>query len=245
MDDLSRQRAAAARFWREDVTERPAGEWAVFDGVQVHTTGLSPRHWNGAFWRSACDLDGVLPEVAAWFAERDKPWGLLVPAEAHVEPPGLSHAADQRVMLRGTGTVPAAPLPARVRISADAPASDVALVQAEAFGDMFETSLAFVTPTLTPTARPPQTTLTAHEGREPVGCATVAIMDDVAGVFGVSVREAWRRRGLGAALTAAVMRVAADAGCDLLYLNPSELGYGVYAQLGFIDASPFHVWVPD
>lgn len=245
MDDLERQRRATYRFWRDDVSVRPAGEWAVLEGVQLHTTGLPPRHWNGAFLTGPTDLDRVLPQVTAWFAQRDKPWALLVPAEADVEPPGLSHALDQPVMLRGPHDLPEAPLPDGIAVRADAPARDVALVQAEAFEDAYELALAFVTPTLRPDAQPPQCTLTAYDGTEPVACATAAWVDGVAGIYAVAVRTAWRRRGLGAALTAAVVRRAADEGCDLAYLNPSDLGYGMYASLGFRDALPFRVWVPD
>jgi GNAT superfamily N-acetyltransferase len=210
VDDLVRQREAVACFWREDVSRRPWGEWADLGGVQVHSTGLAPRHWNGAIWTGPCDLEELVPQVRSWFAARDKPWGLLIPAEADVEPPGLQHVADQGVMLRGVADLPDLP----VEVRADAPVDDVAQVQAEAFGDELDLALAFVTPTLRPDAAPPQATLTTYDGDDPVGCATVAVMDGTAGVFGVAVRERWRRRGLGAALTVAALREARDRGCD-------------------------------
>ena len=241
MDALARQRAATARFWREDVSRRPGGDWAVLDTVQVHTTGLPPRHWNGAILTAPTDLEPVLPRVAAWFAQRDKPWGLLVPAELDVEPPGLEHALDQGVMLRSLTDLPdVQPVPVRD----NAPPEDVALVQAEAFGDGYDVALAFVRPTLQADRRPPQQTITTYDDDEPVGCATVAFLDGVAGVYGVAVRAAWRRRGIGAALTAQCLHLAAAAGCDLAYLNPSPMGHGMYGALGFRDALPFRIWVP-
>lgn len=239
-DRLARQREATFRFWREDVQARPGGAWADLGGVQVHTTGLPPRHWNGAFLTGPADLERVLPAVAVWFARHDKPWGLLVPAERDVEPPGLVHVLDQPVMLRGLADLPLLDLtPART----DAPYTDVARVTAEAFADPYDLALAFVTPTLGPGARPPQRTLTAYDGAEPIGCATVAFLDGMAGVYGVAVREAWRRRGIASALTAQCLRLARDAGCDAAYLNPSEMAYSAYASLGFEDALPFRVWV--
>jgi GNAT superfamily N-acetyltransferase len=241
VDDLARQRAATYRFWREDVSCRPGGAWAQLGTVQVHTTGLQPRHWNGACLTAPMDLDAVLPDVAAWFAARDKPWGLLIPAELDVQPTGLEHALDQGVMLRTLTDLPDVdPLPVRE----DAPPEHVALVQAEAFGDGYDVTLAFVTPTLQPDRRPPQTTVTTYDGDAPIGCATVAFVDGVAGVFGVAVREAWRRRGIGAALTAQCLQLAAAAGCDLAYLNPSPMAHATYTRLGFRDALPFRIWVP-
>ena len=245
VDDLARQRAATFRFWREDVAVRPAGEWMDLDGVHLHTTGLEPRHWNGAHVTRAMDLEPIVPLVAAWFRERRKPWGLLIPTELGLTPPGLTHATDQPVMLLRLDAPHESAVPAGIAVTDRAPTADVAQVQSEAFGDPYDVTLAFVAPTLGPKAAQPQQTLTAYDVHEPVGCATVVRMDGVAGIYGVAVREGWRRRGIGAALTAMCMQRAAAAGCDLAYLNPSEIGYGMYASLGFVDAPPMRVWVPD
>ncbi len=245
MDDLSRQRTATVRFWREDVGARPAGAWADLGGVQVHTTGLAPRHWNGAFATRSMDLGPIVPLVSTWFAERGKPWGLLVPAEFAMTPPTLTHLADQPVMLRRLESAAKATIPAGISVTDRAPTADVATVQSEAFGDPYDVTLAFVAPTLGPHAAPPQQTWTAYDGAEPVGCATAAQMDGVVGVYGVAVREQWRCRGIGAALTALCLQQARDAGCDLAYLNPSDIGYRMYASLGFVGAPPMRIWVPD
>jgi predicted N-acetyltransferase YhbS len=245
VDDLARQRAATFRFWREDVGVRPGGEWADLDGVQVHTTGLEPRHWNGAHVTRPADLAVAVPKVAAWFAARGKPWGLLVPAELELVPPGLRHASDQKVMLLRLDEPVEPTPPAGIVVTDRAPIVDVARVQSEAFGDPYEVTLAFVRPTLGPNAAPPQQTLTAYANDEPVGCATLVRMDGVVGIYGVAVRETWRRRGIGGVLTAMCLRRAATSGCDLAYLNPSEIGYRMYASLGFADAAALRIWVPD
>jgi GNAT superfamily N-acetyltransferase len=245
VDDMARQRAATLRFWREDVSVRPGGDWADLDGVQVHTTGLAPRHWNGATVSRPVELAPLIPRIASWFAERDKPWGLLIPAELDLTPPGLAHLTDQKVMLRRLDALPPVVLPVGLAVDEHASPEQVTRVQSEAFGDPYDVTLAFVAPTLGPSAAPPQQTLTAYDDGEPVGCATVVLMDEAAGVYGVAVRDDWRRRGIGAALTAMCLHRAAAAGCDLAYLNPSEIGYGMYASLGFVDAPPMRIWVPD
>ena len=244
VDDLARQRAATFRFWREDVGVRPGGAWADLDGVQVHTTGLAPRHWNGAHVTRAVDLAPIIPRVAGWFAERRKPWGVLVPAELDLTPPGLSFATEQKVMLLRLADLRATPLPDGITVTDRASATDVAKVQSEGFGDAYAVTLAFVTPTLGPDAAPPQRTLTAYDGTDPVGCATVVLMDGVAAIYGVAVRAGWRRRGIGAALTSRCLQHATAEGCDLAYLNPSPIGYAMYASLGFVETTPMRVWVP-
>ncbi|MFN2539138.1 MAG: hypothetical protein ABR549_13465, partial [Mycobacteriales bacterium] len=156
MDDLARQRAATYRFWREDVGVRPAGEWLDLGGVYLHTTGLTPRHWNGAHVSRTTDLEPIVPLVAAWFHERRKPWGLLIPAELELTPPGLTHATDQRVMLRRLGKASDAPMPDGIAVTDRALTADVAQVQSEAFGDPYDVTLAFLAPQLGPKAAPPQ-----------------------------------------------------------------------------------------
>jgi GNAT superfamily N-acetyltransferase len=171
--------------------------------------------------------------------------GAADPAELDLTPPGLSHVTDQKVMIRRLDALPDAPVPGGIAVTDRAPTVDVARVQSEAFGDPYDVTLAFVAPTLGPKAAPPQKTLTAYDVHEPVGCATIVQMDGVAGIYGVAVLEKWRRRGIGAALTALCLQRAAALGCDLAYVNPSDIGYGMYASLGFVDALPMRVWVPE
>lgn len=235
MDDLSRARAAELRYWREQAEARPDGAWADVGGTQVHTTGLAPRWWNGAFVTGASyDLGAV----AQWFAGHDREYGVLVPAELP-PPAGLQQLTDQRLMLRGLDDVPLPPLPADVELVWDGDVGDLAAVQAEAFEVDVPTTLAFVAPTAD--VHP---SLVAYVDGGAVGCATAAVLGDVLGVYGVGVGVAARRRGLGSALTAAVLHAGRSAGCTLAYLNPSELGHGSYVRLGFRPAPGHRVYLP-
>ena len=67
-------------------------------------------------------------------------------------------------------------------------------------------------------------------------------LNGVVGVFGVATDPGYRRRGIGAALTAFLLADrAGDA--DLAVLDASDLGEGVYARLGFAAMSTWEVWV--
>lgn len=233
---LQRQRTAAWRVWQADVATRPGGDWADLGGVAAHTTGLPVRHWNGAHLTHPGGLQR-LAAVDAWFAERAMPWGLLVPADLGLTPPGLARVTVQRVMLRDLVALPPVP---DLDLRWDA-AEDAATVQAAAFGDPLEDTRAFVTPKLVNAACG---VVSAYDGDRPVSTATLVVVDGVAAVFGVGTLPVYRRRGLGRAVTLAVLHEAARRGADLAYLNPSDSGEPVYRGLGFTDAPGWDVWAP-
>lgn len=72
-------------------------------------------------------------------------------------------------------------------------------------------------------------------GGEPVATATLYITDDVGGLYFISTVPSQRRRGIGAAITLATLHAATRLGCRYAVLGASELGYAVYARLGFRD----------
>lgn len=61
----------------------------------------------------------------------------------------------------------------------------------------------------------------------------------VAGLHMISTRAAYRRRGIGMALTWHLCGEARDAGADWLVLQASPEGEGVYRRIGFLPAGQF------
>jgi GNAT superfamily N-acetyltransferase len=64
----------------------------------------------------------------------------------------------------------------------------------------------------------------------------------VAGIFNVGVVAQVRRRGIGAAVTAAACRLARDLGCRYALLNASPAGEPVYRRLGFVSLGEGQTW---
>jgi GNAT superfamily N-acetyltransferase len=223
---LERQRAATVAVWRADVAARPAGAWADLGGLAVHRTGLPVVYWNGAHLTEPEGL-ARLPQATAWFG--DTPWALLAPQERDVD---LPHITDQKVMLRSLTALPDVP-DLELRWGGDG----MLAVQQAAFGDELLDAFLQTKPAVSVAAL-----VTAYDGTLPVATARVFCVDGVAGVYGVGTVPSHRRQGLGAAVTVAALHEAARRGCDLAFLNPSELGYGMYAALGFQDVPGWSVY---
>ena len=87
----------------------------------------------------------------------------------------------------------------------------------------------------------------AFEGEIPVATTSVLTVGDLAGVYFVATLEEVRGRGIGAAVTREAMRYARAAGATRAALQSSELGYGVYRALGFVEHCQLRLyhWRPE
>lgn len=68
---------------------------------------------------------------------------------------------------------------------------------------------------------------------KPVATTSLCLGGAIGGIFHVGTLAEARGRGVGAAITAAAMREAADAGCAVAALQSSEMAIGVYRSIGF------------
>ncbi|HEY8742930.1 MAG TPA: GNAT family N-acetyltransferase [Chloroflexota bacterium] len=64
----------------------------------------------------------------------------------------------------------------------------------------------------------------------------------VGGIFNVGVVPQMRRRGIGAAVTAAACRLARAHGCRYAVLNATPSGEPVYRRLGFVSLGEGQIW---
>ncbi|WIG58663.1 MAG: hypothetical protein OJF49_001409 [Ktedonobacterales bacterium] len=82
---------------------------------------------------------------------------------------------------------------------------------------------------------------------KPVATSAVTLAAGVAGIFAVTTVETARGRGIGAAVTLAPLLDARDRGYYAGVLQASEMGYPVYARMGFTEQFRYRVyrWQPD
>lgn len=77
----------------------------------------------------------------------------------------------------------------------------------------------------------------------PVATAMRFSSHGIAGLFNISTLPAYRRRGIGAAMT---MRAALDGlseGCTASYLQASDAGRPLYERLGYRTITTYHMWL--
>ncbi len=247
----ARVRAATYAVWIAEALAH-GGEVAERDGILAWRTGVPVRYWNGAHVTALPTRpEAALQWAARWFADRATPYGVMVPVElepalaAAAGASGLRLALLQRCMALAAGdfVAPTDDLPGlEVRRTTAADVEDFLAVQVEAFG-LGQPALAraFLAP---PVGRPGWTHLTGYHEERPVVTAIGVRTGDAVGVYGVGTTVSARRRGYGAALTAAVLAAEFGAGATFAHLNPSELGAGVYRRLGFQEVGGFAIWLP-
>lgn len=78
---------------------------------------------------------------------------------------------------------------------------------------------------------------------EPVCTAFVLVQDGAAGVYNMATPPEHQRRGYGAAMTAATVAAAREAGATWAWLQSSAAGHAVYERLGFRTVATWQVWV--
>ena len=79
---------------------------------------------------------------------------------------------------------------------------------------------------------------------EPVATAMCLARDGIAGIFNVSTVPAYRRLGIGEAITRHAAIAGRDHGCTAAALQASAMGEPVYRRMGFQEMNRYTVWIP-
>jgi GNAT superfamily N-acetyltransferase len=88
--------------------------------------------------------------------------------------------------------------------------------------------------------------VTAWLDGQPVAAGTVWRSGSTAGLYNIATLDHLRGRGIGYALTATLMELARERGCDHAILHSSPDGLPVYERLGFVEVCqvPQYLWLP-
>jgi ribosomal protein S18 acetylase RimI-like enzyme len=247
------ERAAAGlrAHWRTQCAYVAGGEVAEHDGLLVTATRLADPTLNVAF------ADGPVRDPARaldWFEDWFRARGLDPGIELRV---GRHHEIESLLVTRGFTAVVRRPAMTlhpiavadvavpRVTVRAVAGDADLAAfhaIQGAAFDMTPEVAAEFLPRRALDL--PGIRWLLAWYDDVPCATAAVSVSEHGAGIVGVATLVAYRRRGVGRAVTAAAVREGAALGAELAWLYPTPMARGLYASLGFaVLDEEAEVWV--
>ena len=219
------------------------------DGLVLALSNLSDPALNSVVVeRAPADPVAALAGAREAFRVRELSLGIDLQVGRHPALERAARDAGMRLLFERAGmavdlsTLRHVAPPAGVEIRPvedDGDAEAFVCVDVEAFGDDPEVSRAFYGAGAFGVAG--SRSFVAWEGTEPVGIAAGYANDAAVGVMGVGVVERVRRRGIGAAITAAAAR--AFPGADLAWLHPYDMARSMYEWLGFREVARWEVWV--
>jgi ribosomal protein S18 acetylase RimI-like enzyme len=214
---------AAAHAAATELSDVPVGEYATVAGVPCLSLPL-PHPW-ATQARALADGGPIEPEalraVVEWLAARSPEWTLALRAEQPAPPGFLPWAVLPALRLHRPAMDE--PPPGRVEVAAAASPAEFLTVYGEDLAPLV-TDQHFRSPC--------HRHLVARVDGEAVGCARVRFTAGTAYISAVTVREAYRRRGIGAALSARATRVGA-AEADVVWLHATKESKPIYERLGY------------
>lgn len=230
----------------------PSGLHAERDGMVVAATGLPDPTLNPAF----VVREPTAPaDAVAWSAARrhegssnstgiDLPDGRYPAVEAALVELGYERRVTRPAMVVHLDDLVVPPTPPDLEVRAVRSHADWAgyvAVQVDTFG--FDPDIAAAFPPEALVGRSGMELVVGVVGDTVTSAAAVYITGTHAGVYAVGTRAEHRRRGHGAAVTAAAVRAAGRAGAEVAALQSTADGLGVYRALGFAEVGPWVVWV--
>ncbi|HVF04916.1 MAG TPA: GNAT family N-acetyltransferase [Frankiaceae bacterium] len=236
--------------WRAQCGYVAGGEVAERHGVLVTATRLPDETLNVAFAPGPVpDPAAALDWLVAWFTERGLHPGIELRAGEHPEMERLLAARGFTVVVRR---------PAMVLSPIEVPSADarrVVVTEVDTDDDLaafqaIQTEVFDMTPEVTAALLPRAAIETpgirfflARHDTVACGTAAASVSAYGVGIVGVATLPAYRRRGIGRAVTAAAARWGAAAGAELAWLYPSEMARPLYEGLGFRALDDTQVWV--
>ncbi|MEV6010797.1 GNAT family N-acetyltransferase [Streptomyces sp. NPDC051976] len=220
--------------------------------LALYRSGLPHRLLNGVLRLVERPVDEAAVDAETRLS--GLPWHWWIGPDSHagtaqaLEARGYRRAGSMPVMATSLDAVPAPPHPAGLTIehvNTRERVVDYVDAYATSFGIGPDLRDAVIeTETGLPTDLGQLVRLVGRIDGRPVATSAVLISDGVAGLYWIATDPAHRGRGVGAALTAAAMRIGRDHGMAVCTLQASSQGQPVYTRLGFERVSEVVLYSP-
>lgn len=229
------------------------GETRQFGPLRGASVGVPVPIYNRIFVFDPPPRDELAAAVA-WLTDRDVPFAVTV-TEPHVEDlEALAADVGLRRREEDPQTEPGMALPSLDDINPSESEADISIVSdldelddfVRVFAEVFDAPSDLVQQ-VTPATLLTDDTIHLFVGRvdgKAIACGRLVQTGDVAGVYAIGVTEAFRRQGIGKAMTWEVLRVGREAGCQVGGLQSSEMAYPLFQQMGFETVVTYHHFEP-
>jgi GNAT superfamily N-acetyltransferase len=229
--------------YRKLVEHSANGEIREVGGVFAFATGLPISLFNGCVVvapASAAELEAALE----WVNGRGLPYRIWIDEAVA---PGLGDVALAHGLQRDVAPYPGMVLHPAPEPPAPSPGVTVVPVTNAGLAEYHEVcvedglppELAYRLFPASFATDPDVQLFTARLEERPVGTSVAIRTGDVAGVYAVSTLPTARRRGVGTAATWAAVAAGRAWGCDTIVLQASEMGFSLYAAMGFQTVVPY------
>lgn len=243
MDSAELQARADANYFealRAMARHAPGGEIRERDGILIAATGAPIAMFNPAIvTHPLANPAAQLAAVAGYFDARGLPFvvrireGLDPRTEAAAEALGLPYSDSvPNLALEDPGARGSWYEGLEIRTATDAAVlDDHAQVCARAFDVSIEVARVIVPPGMLTV--PDIELYVGYYGGRPIASSALILTNRVAGVFNVGTPPAFRRRGIGEAMSWHAVRRGAERGALFANLQASDMGRPVYERMGF------------
>lgn len=222
------------------------GESQRFGSVAAASVGAPIELFNQAFVFDEPVVADV-EAATAWLRDRGVPFWVTAPG--HLSDP-LADLAPRLGLTIDEASTPGMVLSSLTDLHPEIPPhlelapvthpdqlETVAVATADGFGAPVE-----LTRHLTPASMLDDSSMlwfVGHVDGEPAACGQLLLTGDVAGVYTIAVCSPFRRRGVGEAMTRAVLLAGRQRGATFGILQSSEMGRSVYERMGFETFTPY------
>ena len=229
----------------------PGGRRAEIEGVVLNYWGPhGPALNKVVVVASAPPLARIVGLAEAFFGPESGGFGIVLEAdaghtvEAELRAAGWEVFEDEPVLVFPSIPAPP-PLPAGLeirRVCDPESRRDLGRVTAAGFGsptaegmvELPPDALESLLPSLACANDPEIALLVGYLDGQPVASAFLFMVGSIAGITGVATVPAYRRRGLGMALTWGALREGAARGCTCATLAALGASYNMYRKMGFL-----------
>jgi GNAT superfamily N-acetyltransferase len=225
----------------------PQAERQITDEIEWVITGVWDNTFNGVVRAqlSEAHVDRVIDEVASRFRERDVPhlWFLNVDSRpSNLEQLLLAH--DWVRLREGVGMAMdlltlASPFPPLPNLTVERVVDEEGVTLWGTFhryleNDQRDEPRERLYISLGLGGDQPLRHYIARVNDEPVGALSLFLGQEAAGLYNVEVADHWQRRGVGTAMTRAVLEEACRLGARVGVVAPTRESRSMYERLGFV-----------